>query len=152
MQHPHILRRQDIHQRPRVHIPNLNEVRLERQDVRLEYGESLRVPLPRDKPLGERAPAVPVHEEGKVRVAQQEVAVDALHVDGSQVLLGGDEVEGGVGLVEKRLGDERVEGNDFEAAGAADAKGGAKEVDRVGFRGDIKFLKSCLGFSMQIAR
>ena len=140
MQHPHIFRRQNVHQRPRVHIPDLDEIGLEREDIRLEDGKGLRVALPCDEPLGEGAPAVPVHKEGEVRVAQQEVAVDALDVDRAQALLGGDEVERGVGLVEKRLGNERVESHDFEAPRAADAQGGAEEMDRVSFGGNVEFL------------
>lgn len=104
MQHPHILRRQNINQHPCIHIPNLNKIRFKRQDIRLEYRKRLRVPLPRNLPLWEGAPTVAVDKEGEVRVAEQEITVDALDVDGADVFFEGDEVERGVGLVEERLG------------------------------------------------
>ena len=50
-------------------------------------------------------------------------------------------------MVEEGLGFEGFEGDDFEAAGAADAEFGAEEVDRGGFGGDVEFLDESLAWA-----
>ena len=140
MQHPNILPHHHRHQPRRLHIPNLDKIRLKRQDIRTEDGKRRRVALPVDDPLLAGAPAVAVDEEAKVGVAEQKLRGQPLDVDGLDGLAAGDEVERSVGLVEQRLRFERLERDDFEAARAADAEFGFEEVDAVGVGGDVEFL------------
>lgn len=134
--------------RLRLNIPNLDKVGLKRQDPGIRQGKALRQALPLDAPVGARAPAVAVDKERELAVVEQELAVEALDVDRSHVLLARDEVERGVGLVEEGLRFEGLEGDDFEAAGAGDAELGLEEVDGRGFGGDVEFFE---GFELVLA-
>ena len=89
-----------MYERPGVHVTDLDEVRLKRKYVRLEDGKRLRVALPLDQPVREGPPAVAIDEEAEIRIAQQEIAVDAFDVYRSQVFFCGDKVERSVGLIE----------------------------------------------------
>lgn len=140
MQHPKILGRDDVGERAGLDVADLDEAGLEGEDVRVRERERVRLPLPVDLPVRARAPAVPVHEEGEVGVVEQEVAVEALDVDGLDVLAARDEVERGVGLVQQRLALERLEAHDLEAARAADAQLRLEEVDRRRLARDVDLL------------
>ena len=132
MQHADILRRDDMHQHSRIHMPNLNETRFESENIRREDGKRVGGTLPSDHPVRSSTPPIPVNKERVIRVAQQELSLDALDEDwfDAALALALDEVQEGVGLVEEGLGFEGVEGDDFEAAGTANAELGAEEVDR----------------------
>ena len=103
MQHPNILSRDNVHASPRNNVPNLDKTRLKGQNVRIGQRKSLRLALPDNLPVRPRAPAVAVHKEGELGVVEEELTVEPLDVDGLGVLFQGDEVEGGVGLVEQGL-------------------------------------------------
>jgi hypothetical protein len=76
-----------------------------------------------DLPVRAGSPAIAVDEEAEVGVVEKKFAVQALDVDGFDVFLSGDEVQGGVGLVEEGLTFGGFKGDDFKALGASDAKG-----------------------------
>lgn len=63
MQHADVLRRNDMHEVRRLHMPNLDEARLERENVRREDGESVGVAFPGDHPVGPSTPAIAVNKE-----------------------------------------------------------------------------------------
>lgn len=101
--------------------------------------------LPLNEPIGPRPPAVLVHvcthqhghraqrrTEGKLVVAEQELAVDAEDGERLDVLALLDKVERRVGRIEQALRIERLEVDDLEALDAADAELGLEEVHRVG--------------------
>lgn len=141
MQHPDILRGNNMHQRARLHMSDLDKARLKRQDVRIAQRERGRLSLPCDLPVRARAPSVAVDVEREVGVVEQELAVQAIDGDGLDVFFAGDEVERGVGRVEEGLRLEGFHRDDFEAAGAADAELGFEEVDGGGFGRDVDFLR-----------
>lgn len=122
-------------------MSNLNKARFERQNIRIRQSKRGRSSLPSNLPVRTSAPPVAVDKERVLAVVEQELAVEAVDGDGLDGLLAGDEFEGRVGGVEQRLGLKRLEGDNFEALGASDAKLGFEEVDRRGFRGDVKLLK-----------
>lgn len=81
---------------------------------------------------------------GRTVVAQQEVALDA--VDGDRpdrplVVALVDEVEVRVGRVEQALRVERLEVDDLEALGAADAQARLEKVDRARLGRDVELLE-----------
>ena len=61
-------------------------------------------------------------------------------MNGFNGFLARDEIERGICDIEQSLGLEGIEGDDFEAAGAADAEFGAEEVDGGAFCWDVEFL------------
>jgi hypothetical protein len=73
-------------------MPELDKVRLKRQNIRIRERKRVRVTLPGDLPVRTRPPAVAVDEEGEVAVVQEELAVHALDVDWLDVFFAGDEV------------------------------------------------------------
>ena len=141
MQHANILRRQNMHTSARLDMANLDEARLERQNIRVRQGERLRLSLPGDPPIGPCAPAVAVDEEGEIGVIEQELAVQTLDMDGFGLLLARNKVQRGIGLIEQRLGLERLETDDLEAAGAGDAQLGFEEVDGRRLGGNVELLR-----------
>lgn len=68
MQHPDILGRNDIHQRRRFQMPNLDKIRLKGQQVRMRQRETARPAFPIDDPVRPSSPTIPVDEEGEIRV------------------------------------------------------------------------------------
>ncbi len=140
MQHPQIPCRDDMRERTGLDISDLDEAGLKSQNVRVRERERLRLALPVDFPVRTGAPTVSIHEEREVGVVEQEVAVQALDVDGLDVLLARDKVERGVGLVQQRLPLQRLQAHNLEALGAADAQLGFEEVDRARFRRDVDLL------------
>ena len=124
-------------------MPDLNKARLKRQYIRREDRESIWSALPRNHPVGPSTPPIPVNKERVIRVAQQELSLDALDEDGlhAAFALALHEVQRSIGLVKEGLRFESFEGDDFETAGAADAELGAEEVDRGGFGGNVELLR-----------
>ena len=84
-------------------MANLDETRLEGQDVGITESKSLRVSFPLNLPVGTRSPAVPVDEEAEVGVVEQKLAIETLDVDRPDILAPSDKVKRGVSLVEQRL-------------------------------------------------
>lgn len=76
MKHPNILARQNMDQLARLDMADLDEVRLERQNVRVRQRKRVGRAFPRDLPVGSRAPSVAVDEEREVAVVEKELAVD----------------------------------------------------------------------------
>jgi len=140
MEPPDVLRRENVNQATALHMPYLDEARLKGQNVRVEYGECLRVTFPCDSPVGASAPAVAIDVEGVICVAKQELASDALDVNRFDVLLAHDKVQRGVGLVEQRLGLQRLEADDFETSRAPNAQFGPQEMDRGGRGRDVELF------------
>lgn len=101
MQIPDILMRLNADQTPGIALPNLDKLRLKRQNILLAPGsESIRISLPKNLPIAARPPAVLVDVEAEVVVAEEELGGVALNVDGFDIFALGNEVEGGIGLVE----------------------------------------------------
>lgn len=130
-----------MNQHTSLHVPYFDKAGLEGKDVRVEDSKGLRRALPRNLPVRTRPPAVAVDKEREVCVAEQELGLKALDVNGLDVLAPCNKVEGRIGLVQKRLGLERLEGNDLEALGTTNAKLGAEEVNGRGFGGNVEFLR-----------
>lgn len=74
-------------------------------------------------------------------VAEQELSVDAVDGDRPSVLALLHKVEGRIGRVEQALGIQRLEIDNLEALGAADAELGLEEVDRTRLGGDVELLR-----------
>lgn len=140
VQHPDVLRSQDMNQHTSLHVSYFDEAGLEGKDVRVEDGKRLRRALPRDLPVRTRPPTIAVDEEREVRVAEQELGREALDVDRLDVLAPCDEVQRSVGLVQQRLRLESLEGHNLEALGTTNAELGAQEMDRCRFGGNVEFL------------
>ena len=81
MQHADVLRRDDMDQHSRIHMSNLDEARLERENIRGEDRESVRRALPCNHPVWPSTPTIPVNKERVIRVAQQELSLDAFNED-----------------------------------------------------------------------
>ena len=141
MQHPNILRRQNMDTSARLHMSNLDEARFESQDIGVRQRERLRLSLPGDAPIGSGAPPVPIDEEGEIGVIEQELAVQALDMDRFRLLLARHEVQRSVRLVEQRLGLERLQADDLEAAGTGNTQLGLEEVDGGGLGRDVELLR-----------
>lgn len=83
-------------------MPDFDKTRLKRENVRREDGERIRVTLPSNHPIGPSTPAVAVNKERVIRVAEQELSLNAFNeyrLDGA-FALALHKVEGRVGLVE----------------------------------------------------
>jgi hypothetical protein len=93
MQHPHILPSHDMNQFARLNVPDLDEARLEGENIGIMQCKALGSAFPLNLPIGSCPPPVTVDKETKVRVIQEELAIQPLDVDGLDVLLAGDEVE-----------------------------------------------------------
>lgn len=63
VQHPDVLRSQDMNQHTSLHVSYFDEAGLEGKDVRIEDGKRLRRALPRDLPVRTRPPTIAVDEE-----------------------------------------------------------------------------------------
>ena len=75
-----------------VNISDFNEVGLECQDPRVRQGEALRLPFPVNSPIWSGSPSIAVDEERELRIIEQELAIEALNMDWSDVLLSRDKV------------------------------------------------------------
>lgn len=124
----------------RLDVTDLDEARLERQDVGVAQGKSLGSAFPLDLPVGSCTPAIAIHEEAEIGVVEEEFAVKTLDVDGPDVLFTRHKVKGSVSLVQERLTFGGFERDNFETFGASYAKSGSKVVDRGRFGWDIEFL------------
>src|SRR5690242_5390129 len=105
-------------------MPDLDEAWLESKNIRIIQGEALRRALPLYFPILSCAPAVPVDEERKIRIIEQELAIQPLNMYGLDVFLASDKVQRRVGLVEQGLSFSCFKGDDFEATGTTDTEGG----------------------------
>lgn len=92
MQHPDVLRRNDVHASARIYVSHLDETRLERKDVGVRQRKRRGRAFPVDLPLRPGPPAVPVDEERELRVVEEELAVQPLDVDRLGVFLHRNEV------------------------------------------------------------
>lgn len=93
MQHADILSSHDVDQFTGLNMPNLDEVGLKRQDVRIGEGEGTRVALPRNPPVWTSSPSISVDKEGEITVVQKELSVQSLNVNRLDVLLARDEIK-----------------------------------------------------------
>ena len=125
----------------RLHMSNLDEARFESQDIGVRQRERLRLSLPGDAPIGSGAPPVPIDEEGEIGVIEQELAIQTLDMDRFRLLLARHEVQRRVRLVEQRLGLERLQTDDLEAAGTGNTQLGLEEVDGGGLGRDVELLR-----------
>lgn len=115
--------------------------------------------LPLDDPVRLGSPAVLVDVEGELCgrkgsavarskggggftiVAEQELSLDAVDRNRTRRLSLLHKVEGRVGGIEETLRVERLQVDDLEALGAADAKLRLEKVNRAGFRRNVEFLR-----------
>jgi hypothetical protein len=111
-----------MNQFARLDMPNFNETGLERQDVRVIQRESLRCSFPSNLPIRSGTPSVAINEETKVRVVEEELAVEPLNVDGFDIFFARNKVERCVGLVEQRLSLGGFQRDDLETSSAANAE------------------------------
>jgi hypothetical protein len=117
------------------HVSNLDKSRIERENVGVIERNGLRRSFPLDPPIWPCPPAVPVHEETEVGVAEKKFRIETLDVNGFGVFLAGHEVKGGIGCIKKGLDVRRFEGNDFETAGRTDTESTAEEINGRRFGG-----------------
>jgi hypothetical protein len=85
-------------------MSNLDKARFECENVRVNERKSLRPSFPLDHPIRSCPPAVPVHEETEVGVAEKKFSFERLHLNGFGVSLAGHEVKGGIGRIKEGLG------------------------------------------------
>ena len=64
--------------------------------------KSLRFAFPRDEPVRSSSPSIPIDEERKFRVVQEEFPVEPFDGNG-HVVLAGDEIQRGIREVQERL-------------------------------------------------
>ena len=93
MQHPDILSRHDMDQLARLDVADLDEARLEGQDVGVAQGEGLGSAFPLDLPVRPCAPPVAIDEKAEIGVVEEEFAVETLDVNGTNVLFPGDKIK-----------------------------------------------------------
>src|SRR5580698_3494481 len=104
MQHSYILSHNYTNRLARFHVSNLDKARFERENVRVIKRKGLRRSFPLDPPIRSCQPAIPVHEETEVGVAEKKFSVETLHVNGFDLFfLAGHEVKGGIGCIEEGL-------------------------------------------------
>lgn len=82
MQHSHVFGSDDVNQHAGIHVTNLDEAWLKCQDVRVENRKRVRIALPSDDPVRSSTPTIPVNKERVIRVAEQELSLNALDKDG----------------------------------------------------------------------
>ncbi len=139
-----------MRQRARLHVSELDEARLEGEDVGIGQRERLRLPFPVDHPVGSRPPAIAIDKQRELAVVEQKLAVESLDVDRLEVLFARHEIERGVGLVKQRLPVERLDADDLEAARTAHAQLRSQEMDRGRFRGNENFLSKVVGSAISL--
>ena len=81
----------------------------------MREGKGLRPTFPVYHPIRSRPPAVPVYKKREVSVVEKKFTIEPLDRDGNDVLAS-DEIEGGIGVIEKRLGFKSLEAYYFEAS------------------------------------
>lgn len=128
MQHPYILGRNNMHQRTRLQIANLNKTRLKRQEIRVAQRKRLRPTFPANEPIRPRPPSMPINKKRVLRIMQKKLAIQPFNRDRHD-FFPADEIERGVGLVQQRLRLQRFQTDDFESTRAGDAKLRAQKVD-----------------------
>ena len=93
MKHTDILARNYVNQFARFDVPDFNESRLKCKHVGIIEGKRLRRTLPLNLPVGSCPPAVAIHEEAKVGIVEQKLAVQPFNVNRLHVLSASDKVE-----------------------------------------------------------
>ena len=81
----------------------------------MREGEGLRTTFPIYHPIGSRPPTISIHEEREVSIVEKKLAIEPLDRDGNDVLAS-DKIERGIGVIEERLGLERLETHYFETS------------------------------------
>jgi hypothetical protein len=109
MKHPQVLARHYVDELTGLDVSDLDEIWLERKDIRVIQRECLRCAFPLDSPVLPCSPAVAIDEEGEFRVIEQELAVQTLYVNRLDVLSPSNKVERCVRLVKQRLTLSRLE-------------------------------------------
>ncbi len=99
MQHPDIFSSHDMDKLARLDMSDFYEARLERQNVGVAKGEGLRSTFPLYLPVRSCPPAIAIHEKAEVGIVQEELSVETLNMDGTNVFFASDEIERCVGLV-----------------------------------------------------
>lgn len=99
MQHAYILGRNDMHQRTRLQIANLNKTRLKRQEIWVAQRKRLRPTFPANEPIRPRPPTMPINKKRVLRIMQKKLAIQPFNRDGHD-FFPADEIERGVGLVQ----------------------------------------------------
>lgn len=84
-------------------VSDLDKARLKGEDVGVVQRKCLRCSFPLNLPILSCSPSITIDEETKVRVVEQELAIQSLDVDWLYVLFARHKVERGIGLVEERL-------------------------------------------------
>ena len=69
----------------------------------MREGKGLRPTFPVYHPVGSRPPTISIHKEREVSVVEKKFAIEPFDGD-RDVIFACDEVERGVGVIEKRLG------------------------------------------------
>ena len=121
MKHSDILARHYMDQFARFHVPYLNKSRLKCKHIGVVECKGLRCTLPFDLPVRSCSPAIAVDKKTEVGIVEKEFAVQTLNVNRFNILFAGDEVERGVGLVQKSLPLCCLKRNNFEAFRTSDA-------------------------------
>lgn len=75
----------------------------------------MRPTFPINHPVRSRSPTISVYKEREVSVMEKKFAIEPLDRDRDDVLAS-DEIEGSVGVIQKRLGLQGLEAYHFEAS------------------------------------
>lgn len=81
----------------------------------MREGKSLRPTFPIYDPVRSRPPTVPIHKEREVSVVEQKFTIEPFDRDRNDILAS-DEIERGIGVIEKWLGLKGLEAYYFEAS------------------------------------
>lgn len=81
----------------------------------MREGKGLRPTFPIYDPIRSRPPTIPIHKEREVSVVEQEFTVKPFDRDRNDIFAS-DEIERGIGVIEKRLGLKSLEAYYFEAS------------------------------------
>lgn len=81
----------------------------------MREGKGLRPTFPIYHPVRSRPPTISIHKERKVSVVEKKFAIEPFDRDRNDILAS-DEVEGGIGVVKKRLGLKGLKAYYFEAS------------------------------------
>lgn len=85
MQHAYVLRCDNVNQHTRLQVPYFNKIRFKCKEIWMRKSKSLGPTFPINQPVRSSAPAVSVNEEGKFRIMEEKLAIEALDGDWNNV-------------------------------------------------------------------
>lgn len=90
----------------------------------MREGKGLRPTFPIYHPVRSRPPTISIHKEREVSVMEKKFAIEAFDRDRDDIFAS-DEIQRGIGVIEKRLGLKGLEAYYFEASRTSNTKLGS---------------------------